>query len=305
MIAYVSGDLFECPAQTLVNTVNTVGVMGKGIARQFKEIYPKMFDAYQRHCESGEFDIGSLFLWRTPNKLVLNFPTKTSWRKPSRPEYLEAGLRRFVEIYTEAGITSVAFPPLGCGNGELDFDQVVRPLMERYLSPLPIPVYIYPPREDLRSPPEHRSIEEIRAWLRTEPRVLPFAEMWIDLRELFDKRNEFRTLRSDTPFVAEFDEKHEQIRIRAAGTTRLFKKLEVQALWQELRDHFHITKRGLAERERDLSYLLPILCALPYVGMVELGDTYDKLHYSPAWALQLRPTKSPHKRVQGELLFAD
>src|SRR5688572_9683963 len=83
MISYISGNLFESPAQTLVNTVNTVGVMGKGIALQFRELYPRMFEEYQRLCESGQFKIGSLFLWRTSNKLILNFPTKSSWRRPS------------------------------------------------------------------------------------------------------------------------------------------------------------------------------------------------------------------------------
>src|SRR5688500_3804660 len=98
MISYVYGNLFESPAQTLVNTVNTVGVMGQGIALQFKQIYPKMFRAYQQLCEAGEFDIGRLFLHRTPNKLIVNFPTKKHWRQPSKPEYIEAGLLRFAEI---------------------------------------------------------------------------------------------------------------------------------------------------------------------------------------------------------------
>jgi len=127
MLTYVTGDLFESPAQTLVNTVNTVGVMGKGIALRFKQIYPEMFAKYQELCESGQFTIGQLYLWRTPNKWVLNFPTKEHWRRPSKLQYIEAGLEKFVEGYQDAGISSIAFPPLGCGNGELDFDEV-RPL---------------------------------------------------------------------------------------------------------------------------------------------------------------------------------
>ena len=200
MISYVSGNLFESPAQTLVNTVNTVGVMGKGIAFQFKQIYPKMFETYQRLCASGDLDIGRLFLFRTPNKLVLNFPTKREWRKPSRPEYIEAGLRRFVEVYSKAGITSIAFPPLGCGNGELDFDTIVRPLMEKHLSDLPIPVYLYPPRK-ARELPEHRKPDQVKEWLRSEPRWLPFAEMWQDLQEVLAKQQEFRTLKRRWGFL--------------------------------------------------------------------------------------------------------
>lgn len=301
MISFVAGNLFESPAQTLVNTVNTVGVMGKGIARQFKAIYPNMFRAYQRLCEDGDFQIGSLFLWRTPNKFVLNFPTKRDWRHPSRPEYIEAGLKKFLEMYSEAGITSVAFPPLGCGNGELDFSTVVRPLMERYLSDLPIPVYIYAPLDDRKVQPEHRSIDEIRKWLRTEPRALPFDEMWHDLREAVERQSEFRTLRGDTQFKVEILDEDGRLRVRTNTTTRLFKKTELQELWQELRDHGVVTKRGLAERERDLSYLMPVLRALPYIDVVELAESYDKLTFNPTWALQLVPSRHEGTPPQREL----
>ena len=96
MITYVRGNIFEAPAQTLVNTVNTVGVMGKGIALTFKSIYPEMFRQYVELCDAGELDIGRLFLYRTSNKLILNFPTKKHWRNPSKLEYIEAGLQTFV-----------------------------------------------------------------------------------------------------------------------------------------------------------------------------------------------------------------
>ncbi|MGH7578417.1 MAG: macro domain-containing protein, partial [Longimicrobiales bacterium] len=115
MLTYVSGDLFRSPAQTLVNTVNTVGVMGKGVALTFKHSYPEMFKRYRALCEAGEYDIGKLFLWRTPHKWVLNLPTKKHWRNPSRPEYVEAGLNAFVRNFEKMRISSVAFPPLGCG----------------------------------------------------------------------------------------------------------------------------------------------------------------------------------------------
>ena len=87
MITYVACDLFLSPARVLVNTVNTVGVMGKGIAKDFKQIYPEMFREYQLLCENNWFDIGKLWLYKTQNKWILNFPTKRHWRQPSRPEY--------------------------------------------------------------------------------------------------------------------------------------------------------------------------------------------------------------------------
>lgn len=179
MITYVDGDLLLSPAQTLVNTVNLVGVMGKGIALRFKQIYPEMFLAYQQACRDGRIAVGRPWLYKTPRKWILNFPTKRHWRMRSKIEDIQAGLRTFVRTYHLQGIRSVAFPALGCGNGELDWAEV-RPLMERWLAPLPIPVFIYPPLKTAEIP-EHRRPEEIRQWLRSEPATLPFAEVWDDL----------------------------------------------------------------------------------------------------------------------------
>lgn len=183
MITYVQGGFFTSPAAILVNTVNTVGIMGKGIAKDFKAIYPEMFGVYQDACERGEFQIGSLMLYRSEHKSVLNFPTKRHWKQKSQLPDIEVGLKTFVERYDELGIGSVAFPQLGCGNGELDWERQVRPLMERYLSPLPIDVYIHIYDGD-RDFAEHRDIEAMRNWLRNEPRALGFEEVWSDLAEI-------------------------------------------------------------------------------------------------------------------------
>ena len=143
MITYVVTDLFQSPAKVLVNTVNTVGVMGAGIAKEFKRIYPEMFSEYKALCERGQLDVGQLWIYKTPHRWILNFPTKKHWRQPSRPEYIEAGLQKFCEIYIEQEITSISFPLLGCGNGGLDWEQVVRPMMERYLENLPIELFVH------------------------------------------------------------------------------------------------------------------------------------------------------------------
>lgn len=142
MIKYLEGDIFTSPAQVIVNTVNTVGVMGKGIALSFKKAYPEMYKAYREACEDNTFHMGKLMLWREVDHWILLFPTKENWRNPSKLEYIEQGLKKFVETYFEMGITSIAFPRLGCGNGGLDWNDV-KALMEKYLKPLPIDVYIY------------------------------------------------------------------------------------------------------------------------------------------------------------------
>lgn len=143
MIKYVRLSIFESPAQAIVNTVNTVGVMGKGIALSYKKLYPDMYRQYRALCLDDKLKIGILHFYRTPNKTVINFPTKQHWRQRSRIEYIHQGLARFVEVYAAYGIASVSFPQLGCGNGELDWDSQVQPVMEEYLSTLPIPVYVH------------------------------------------------------------------------------------------------------------------------------------------------------------------
>ncbi len=139
---YVSGDLLCSHAQTYVNTVNTVGVMGKGIALQFKRRYPEMFEAYQKVCKAHLLDVGKLYLWKGAEKWILMFPTKKHWRDASQIEFIESGLKKFVDNYCRIGIQSIAFPKLGCGLGGLEWE-VVQPLMEKYLKDLPIDVFVY------------------------------------------------------------------------------------------------------------------------------------------------------------------
>lgn len=127
-----NGDLFNSQCQTLVNTVNCVGVMGKGIALSFKQRYPDMFKRYQEICRQQLLNVGKLWLWKGDIHWVLNFPTKIHWRNPSQIEWIERGLDKFVETYHDKGITSIAFPALGCNNGGLS-KEVVIPIMEEKL----------------------------------------------------------------------------------------------------------------------------------------------------------------------------
>jgi O-acetyl-ADP-ribose deacetylase (regulator of RNase III) len=127
--------VFDSNARTLVNPVNCVGVMGKGLALAIKNRYPEVFDKYVIACESGNMGIGKLQLVKMKDRWILNFPTKKHWRGASKLEYIEAGLKKFVKTYRRRQITSVAFPPLGCGHGGLKWD-VVEPLIRRYLEGL-------------------------------------------------------------------------------------------------------------------------------------------------------------------------
>lgn len=135
MIEYVHGNLFESPAEALVNTVNCVGVMGKGIAYQFRRAFPAMYEDYQQRCKRGDIRPGSVTIFREKGRLIVNFPTKRHWRGQSRLEDIEAGLQALRELIEKEGIQHIALPPLGCGNGGLSWNDV-RPAIERHLGDL-------------------------------------------------------------------------------------------------------------------------------------------------------------------------
>lgn len=143
-IRVIHGNIFNSKAQTIVNTVNCVGVMGKGIALVFKLRYPNMFEQYQKYCAQHLIGIGKLWIYKgdKTDPWVLNFPTKTHWKLPSEYDYIEKGLQKFVDTYKDKGITSIAFPLLGVNNGGLDKDKVME-IMQLYLIQCNIPVEIY------------------------------------------------------------------------------------------------------------------------------------------------------------------
>ncbi|MFW9874155.1 MAG: macro domain-containing protein [Candidatus Thorarchaeota archaeon] len=142
IIYKINENIFKSEADALVNTVNCKGIMGKGLAKEFKERYPEMFKDYRKKCESNQLKIGKLHLFQTLDHLIINFPTKIHWKHYSRLEWIESGLLYFVNNYKKWNIKSVAFPQLGTSYGKLEWE-VVKPLMENYLGPLDIEVEIY------------------------------------------------------------------------------------------------------------------------------------------------------------------
>lgn len=135
MLKYNKGTVFNTDAEVLINTVNCYGVMGAGIALEFKLRYPDMFIEYEEMCKNNEYKVGRPRLFKCENISILNFPTKNHWRAPSKIEWIEEGLRYFASNYQKVGIKSIAFPKLGTNNGGLSWEQV-KPLMEKYLSKL-------------------------------------------------------------------------------------------------------------------------------------------------------------------------
>lgn len=154
MIKFLKGDLLKADAHALVNTVNTVGVMGKGIALQFREAFPYNYKVYSQACKKNELEPGKLLSVPDSNllygeKLIVNFPTKKHWRQPSKYEYIKKGLIALRSLMEKENIKSIAIPPLGAGNGGLDWLKV-KPMIVDALGDLPAEILIYEPNADIK-----------------------------------------------------------------------------------------------------------------------------------------------------------
>ena len=150
MIKHTKGNLLEADVEALVNTVNCVGVMGKGIALQFKQTFRDNFQAYANACRKGEVKPGRIFIFPTDRminpKFIINFPTKQHWKGKSKIKDIEMGLRALIDEVRNLGIKSIAVPPLGCGYGGLEWPEV-RNLIEAAFEQLPdVQVLLYAPK---------------------------------------------------------------------------------------------------------------------------------------------------------------
>lgn len=164
MIEYRDGNLLDSGAEALVNTVNTVGVSGKGIALMFREAFPENFRAYAAACKAGALKPGGLFVTERRDMLgprwIINFATKDHWRSPSRLEWIKAGLADLHREITERGIRSIAIPPLGAGNGGLDWADV-KPLIAAALADSDIAVTVFEPSRDYQNVVKRRGVEKL------------------------------------------------------------------------------------------------------------------------------------------------
>lgn len=142
----VTGNILESDRQTLVCPVNTIGVMGKGLALDMSKAYRGLLYNYRKVCMNGQLTVQSLWVYPVnKHRQILCFPTKEHWRQPSKIEWIDFNLAQLALDYQELGITSLAIPRLGCGLGGLDWEPDVRPLVYRHLKNLPIPITVYGP----------------------------------------------------------------------------------------------------------------------------------------------------------------
>lgn len=178
MIHSITGNLLESPAEALVNTVNTVGVMGKGLALQFREEFPENYRLYREACKRHELSVGNMFITEDSSllhgrKLIINFPTKIHWRYPSKYDYISEGLKSLKKEIVLRGLKSVAIPPLGSHNGGLDW-HTVRKMIFRELEDLDCDIYLYEPDQAIaeRMKAERVKLTPARAML-----LLMFGKM--------------------------------------------------------------------------------------------------------------------------------
>ncbi len=191
MITYTHGNLLEADVEALVNTVNTVGIMGKGIALLFKRKFPQNFQAYARACARNEVMIGKMFVTENvplrpalhPN-WIINFPTKTHWRTQTRIRWVEEGLDDLVRTIQAKGIRSIAIPALGCGNGGLTWSEVRRCIEDRLggLDPrLDVMIFEPPPPDSLPHNEPMPDVEEaIRSGWHATARPDPDLPLFVD-----------------------------------------------------------------------------------------------------------------------------
>lgn len=181
MIHYITGNLFDSDAQALVNTVNTQGVMGKGIALQFKQRYPSNYHQYREACKKGEVVVGKMYVTADSDlthgqRLIVNFPTKEQWRLPSQYAYIEEGLKDLRRVILSRNIRSIAIPPLGSSNGGLDWNNV-KPMIEAALHDIDCRILIYEPNQRIL---DHVKKEKARLTPARAMLLSVMADMTID-----------------------------------------------------------------------------------------------------------------------------
>ena len=181
MFRYTTGDLLLSEASALVNTVNCEGFMGKGIAYQFKLMFPENNADYIKACKNGSLTIGSLHVYEEKGKTIINFPTKNKWREKSKIEYIQVGLNELISVIKKRSVDSIAIPPLGSGNGGLIWHDVKK-VIEEKLSPISdyVEIYIFEPSMQYSSKPS------------VEPKLGASALILLDIKRKLKKFNKLR-----------------------------------------------------------------------------------------------------------------
>lgn len=211
MIKFLKGDLLQSDAEALVNTVNTVGVMGKGIALQFKQSFPNNYKVYKDACKNDALQLGQMLVVKEEyldgQRYVINFPTKAHWKSPSKIEYITSGLHALRDSLQEYQIKSVALPPLGCGNGGLEWT-VVKPLIIEALDGLNVDIFVYEPNEQIKS------ILQAQESKQKESKLTPAKAMILYLMFHYESVGDISSLFSANKLAYFLQESGENLRLK-------------------------------------------------------------------------------------------
>ncbi|MCA9892597.1 MAG: macro domain-containing protein [Anaerolineae bacterium] len=302
MITYVFDDMFYSPARVLVNPVNTVGTMGTWLSKDFKRFFPTMFLAYQELCQTDRFDVGNLMLFRGAHRWVLNLPVKRHFRASITPDNIEAGLKKFAAIYATYDITLISFPALGYDQPGLDWNAEIRPLMEAYLRPLPIMVYLHMPATN-GDDEKTRNMRAIRNWLNSPHGDVDFEAFWAQLTKRLQKTDQLQSTVSNGEAPVSFRVKAEggqdnqtraSLRILVGDERPIFvPETSLRDLWAYVkRAGYALPQNFPAGLDQYGAYLIPILALLDTVRPVKLAlranESLPGLHYVRPLASQDR-----------------
>lgn len=283
MITLVYSDRLFSAAQVLVCTTSLLG----SVETAFKRHFPEMVEPYQLLCQQDHMGSGRLFIHRTLHKWVMALPVRNHPRAAASPDMIEAGLQKFAASFAEYGLTSVAFPDFS--DDGLDWENDIRPLVESYLVPLPVTIYIHRPPITSHSLPDY-SARVLRRWLNTPPRHVTFTDFMNNLEHVLKQQRDFETL--DAP--------HERFRVtlttRANRTSiKLLIPTDAPVFISEnqLKDLWHYIVRAGYTMPRNLpagleaagEYIVALFSALDTVYPVTLaasdGEPVTGLHYVP------------------------
>ena len=289
MLIYHRTSILDSQAQVAVNTVNCVGVMGKGLAHKYKQRYPEMYSRYKTICDRKLLEPGKLWLWKGEDQWVLNFPTKIHWRNASRTDWIEAGLTKFTQTFEEKEVTHISFPKLGCGNGGLDWESTVKPIMEKHLSDLPIEVWIH----DHEAPigiPEHIEAATKSALNISPPRSK--EEFWSSLVSAseqigyqlkdFETNENFKISANDGILALE-----------AKDLRSFYTKDEMTDAWKILCRGMLTKKKLGINRNEEASKIVSIFGSLPYASPVNIAPFYANNNQVAAQLSKLNQSDAP------------
>lgn len=294
MLITVETEIFHSPSRVLVNPVNTAGVMSSGISAEFKRFFPDAFSHYRSLCEAGRMEPGRLFIYQADYRTVLHLPIKRHWRMSSTAEIVESGLQKLAAVWADQGIHALAIPRFA--EGELDWDSIIRPMLEIYLAPLPIPVYLH----HQSVPDTRRSIKQIDQFVNRPSQRLPFSRVWKELGRIVRRTYAQVTTGDGNPFTVAYQDgtRYNRLVITPANEGSIGVSMASLA---ELWDMLQISRMLLPSQfpsglELVAPYLLPLLAKLEYVRIVRaaMGDAMpvDALLLLPPPDQQLRLLKS-------------